>query len=294
MNVSGFAARLAYSRLTKPLIWLTGNRFMQEFLDGAHHMCQHLMGIGSGASCDSSGEAVTFNVLNEVRRAPFVVFDVGAHLGEYIRLAQAHLKPDGLMIHAFEPATDCFHHLNEAFGTDPKVRINNVALGSECRVGTLYSDGPFSGLACLTKRMPTHDGRRFSRAEPVRIITLNNYCRENGIDQIDLLKIDVEGHELDVMEGGKDLFQRGKIAIITFEFGSAHIDTRVFFRDIFSFLRQHGMDVFRITRSGYLYNIHEYHERHEQFWTTNFLCIRQDISPLSRRTGRIGQVRFFL
>ena len=63
--------------------------------------------------------------------------------------------------------------------------------------------------------------------EQVSLIRFDEYWK-NKDQLIDYVKIDVEGHELDVLEGFGDLIN--KIKLIQFEFGGCNIDTRTFFK----------------------------------------------------------------
>ncbi len=110
--------------------------------------------------------------------------------------------------------------------------------------------------------------------EEVRLSTIDEYCSSRGIEYIDLLKIDVEGHELDVLHGAGRMFAAGAIGMAAFEFGGCNIDTRTFFIDFYEFFRERGMRVARVAPSGYLYEIAGYTESLEQFRTSNFVCYK--------------------
>jgi len=93
-----------------------------------------------------------------------------------------------------------------------------------------------------------------------------------------LLKIDVEGHELDVLTGALEMLKNHRIRMVSFEFGGCNIDTRTFFQDYWKFFAQfHGFEFYRITPSGYLTRVWKYREIYEQFRTTNFLVIFNSI-----------------
>lgn len=93
----------------------------------------------------------------------------------------------------------------------------------------------------------------------------------NKIEYIDLLKVDVEGHELDVLIGAGDFIQ--KIKLIQFEFGGTNIDTRNYFRDYFYFFKNNGFNLFRLTPSGKLIGIFKYNENEERFTCMNYIAI---------------------
>ena len=103
---------------------------------------------------------------------------------------------------------------------------------------------------------------------------LDNYCFENKLERIHLLKVDVEGHEMEVLRGGEVIFSSNAIEMVLFEFGGCNIDTRTFLQDFFYFFREQHMNLYRITPSGYLYPLESYKEMQEQFITTNFLAMR--------------------
>jgi hypothetical protein len=93
------------------------------------------------------------------------------------------------------------------------------------------------------------------------------------VDTIHLLKADIEGHEMDLLLGARRMFEKRAIRMATFEFGGCNIDTRTFYKDFFYFFRDNGMDLYRITPSGYLHPLPDYREIDEQYRTTNFAAI---------------------
>lgn len=162
----------------------------------------------------------------------------------------------------------------EKHGNTANVTFNYRGLGRDTGQMELYSDALGSGLASLTKRNLDHLKIPFNRSETVRIDTLDAYCRVQAVNAIDLLKIDVEGHELDVLLGAVEMLRSGKVRMVTFEFGGCNIDTRTYLRDYWEFFGKIGMKSFsRIMPSGMLFPIERYSERLEQFVTTNFLVV---------------------
>ena len=72
--------------------------------------------------------------------------------------------------------------------------------------------------------------------EQVSLIRFDEYWK-NQDQLIDYVKIDVEGHELDVLEGFGELIN--KIKLIQFEFGGCNIiDTELFFQDFWYFFKK--------------------------------------------------------
>jgi FkbM family methyltransferase len=259
------------------LSYLTGNSIGQRLLAKGVTVCQYLQGIGSGSDVESSGEAAVLSALKSSNQSdgPLCIFDVGANTGQYLRAACRLLAGERFHVHSFEPSPGTYEKLVENTQQDPKVTLNNFGLGSKSEERDFYSDSPLSGLASLTRRRLTHLGIDMDYTERVRITTLDDYCHDREIESIDLLKLDVEGHELDVLNGSKRMFSKAAIGMVQFEFGGCNIDTRTFLQDFVYFVSEYRMQVARITPSGYMHEITAYSETYEQFRTSNFLCYRK-------------------
>ena len=247
----------------------------QRFLANIVRRLQYWMGVGSGTSIINSGESVIIQKLNEQYKFSdnaLTIFDVGANKGQFIQMVLKNIDRHDIQIHAFEPANETYELLTDQFRDHANIKLNNIGLGLNPGTHTLYYDKPGSGLASLTKRRLDHFNIDFKYSEKIETDTLDHYCATNQIDCIHLLKLDVEGHELDVLKGATKLFENNKIEMVTFEFGGCNIDTRIFFQDFYYFFYKHGMDrIYRLTPSGYLIPIKKYREEYEQFRTSIFL-----------------------
>ena len=226
------------SILKNALIKLSGNHLIQSLLDKNVLVSQYLMGIGAGGEVSSSGEQSIFRVLEQRINPPYCIFDVGSNKGQFLQLILDSISASDFSVHCFEPGRETFAILAESSKEDKRIKLNNIGLGKENGQAVLHYDSAGSGLASLTKRKLDHFNIDFSKEEKVAINTIDNYCSENSIDHIHLLKIDIEGHELDALAGAKEMFASKSIDIVTFEFGGCNIDTRTFFQDFWYFLHQ--------------------------------------------------------
>ena len=264
------------------LVRLTSSTQAQALLEGSVVFAHQLMGIGSGSSPCWSGENTLRRVLERQRAIsgkPVCIFDVGSNTGQFIASVLMPLENAGIAteIHAFEPSPVAFKTLQDTFGGRLNVYLNNFGLSDETRKVELFSDRPGSGLASLSRRRLDHFGIEFEAAETVQLRVLDDYCRERNVQHIDLLKLDVEGHELDVLRGAKRLFQEKRISIASFEFGGCNIDSRTFVQDFWYFFRQNGGGrLHRLSPSGSLVPIPEYREDLEQFRNTIFVVLQAD------------------
>jgi FkbM family methyltransferase len=259
---------------------ISGNARAQKLLEMNIDSSQLLMGIGSGAGVNSSGEKVLVKELRQSyseAKQPLCVFDVGANKGQFLDLIADGLQDIPFNIHAFEPSRHTYNILSENTVRRSNIMLNNFGLGKERGEFALFYNETGSGLASLSKRRLDHFGIDFNHSEQVKIEILDEYCSNNLIQYIDLLKLDVEGHELDVLNGGIKMFQRKLIRMVSFEFGGCNIDTRTYFQDFWYFFKENGMfNIYRITPSGYLMPLDKYKELYEQFRTTNYLAILKE------------------
>jgi hypothetical protein len=98
-----------------------------------------------------------------------------------------------------------------------------------------------------------------------------------GVAEIDLLKLDVEGHEFDILEGVERMLSQQNIRFISFEFGGANIDTRTYFQDYFYLFKKYDYNIYRILPNSDPFPITQYDEVDETFRTTNYLATRNEI-----------------
>lgn len=252
--------------------WCSRYAAVQSFLSRVIRQLQYLQGIGSGAPAGRSGERVLIDFLLAKGSGKLIIFDVGANIGQFSSLLSRGLGQQAFEIHAFEPGSLAFDALQASFAANPNMRLNRLALGSTKHVAPLYRDREGSTLSSLYCRRIAGSEPAFTSSETVNVERLDDYCSLHGITHIDLLKLDVEGHELEVLRGGRGMLAGGRIARVTFEFGGTHIDSRVFLRDFFEFFEELGQfHMARITPSGFLLPLPEYHEALEQYQTANYL-----------------------
>jgi FkbM family methyltransferase len=145
------------------------------------------------------------------------LFDVGANDGD---TASEMLKAfAGAKIYSFEPHPTTFMKLRERFSANPRIQTVEVALSSNAGSAEMIAYDELSKLNTLLPDAP--GAKRFGfhgRTVSVKTSTLDAFCAQNGIEQIDLLKIDTEGYDLVVLEGGCALLARRAISFIYVEY----------------------------------------------------------------------------
>lgn len=252
-----------------------GTRPGQFILRKQVKFCHWLMGIGSGTDVEDSGEASVIRRFQNGPEGVLTIFDVGANQGQFLNFVASRLGDRIGSMHIFEPAEATFATLKANAPSDPKYRLNQCGLSHSAGSAQLFYDKENSGLASLTKRNLDFRSIPFKQTETVNLNTIDDYCAKHSITKIHWLKLDVEGHELDVLRGAREMFRREAIGLVTFEFGGCNVDTRTFFRDFFEFFKELGMTIHRITPSGHFHPVRRYRETEEQFTTINYVAFKE-------------------
>lgn len=156
------------------------------------------------------------------------VFDVGAASDTIF-----HDLDPSLDVHYFEPDSKRFRKLSSKVGKlniTGNAYLNKVGLSSkEC-----YKD-LYVSLGSVHKRVPKKIPNIQYDYEIIKLITLDEYCKEKGIDSIDFLKIDVEGHEFEVLQGAINMLPN--IKVIEFEYGATYEAAGITLQDVFDILK---------------------------------------------------------
>jgi FkbM family methyltransferase len=214
----------------------------------------------------SNGEAHWLqSVLGHCR----VVFDVGANVGDWTEKA-LHINPH-LQLHCFEPSRATFERLRRRPFVGQQVRANHAGLGAVAGKMTLHVYDEGGGTNSLYDRPVV--ATQGATLEEVVIDTLDNYCAANDIGQIDLLKMDVEGNELEVLKGAGRLLAHGAIARIQFEYGGTYIDAHILLKDMFELLQGYGYQLYKMYPDK-LQHISRYHPSMENFQYQNWVAMK--------------------
>ncbi len=160
------------------------------------------------------------------------IFDVGANEGQTAR--ELLDRYQNAAIYSFEPNKECCDVIAKNFGN--KVNVRHTAVGSRC--GTIGFDRSIghSTLYSVSDNVT---------AEIVPITTIDQFCADNGITSIDFLKIDTEGHDLEVIKGASEMLATYKVGIIQAEVSmSARNTFQVQFPLVHAEIERHGYALF--------------------------------------------------
>jgi FkbM family methyltransferase len=225
-----------------------------------------LLGLNGMGICISKNRVVTGeeSFLNNLFRNSknAVVFDIGAHTGEYSKRV-LDIIPTAT-VYAFEPHPIPFSKLKEAASAF-SFKAFNVGCGNREGLARLYdykyNDG--SRHASLFKDVIEIVHKKEAKSHTVKIIKLDDFVVNNEIEAIDLLKIDTEGNELNILQGLECFIMADRVKVIHFEFNEMNIISRIFFKDFYDLLMNY--DLFRMLPDG-LVPIREYNPLLSEFF----------------------------
>lgn len=149
------------------------------------------------------------------RRSIDVAFDVGANVGQ---TADAILRYfPGASVHCFEPISATYQQLVRAVGGRAHVRCRQDALGSAVgsAVVSLHRNSELNTLVPHGPRADDLTGEH----EAVRVNTLDAYCAAEAVDHIDVLKMDVQGWEVEVLRGAQEMLAHNRVRSVLSEVG---------------------------------------------------------------------------
>lgn len=205
-----------------------------------------------------------------------VVLDVGANNGHYAAFLRRRLADRRIV--AVEPHPVTYPVLVAAVA-GLRVETQNLALSDS--VGTMelhdFADDDGSTQASLSRAsVGLFAGSTVAHA--VEVTTLDRFADAQGLGRVAFLKIDTEGHDINVLRGARGLLDAGRVDVIQFEFIPANVGARVFMRDFFEELP--GFDLFRLMLDGSLRPLGGYDvKRHEVFVIHNLVAIRKGWRP---------------
>ena len=146
-----------------------------------------------------------------------IYFDVGTREESHI---VSSLTGSHKQFHLFEPHVGFYNKVCEFHGSHKNIKINNFGLGSKNELKDYYEKS--QGFVNLQESWQSLNNPPYK----LSIKTLDDYCEENDIDDIDFLKIDTEGYEREVLSGGKKIVENGT-KCVQFEYGTTWRDQNI-------------------------------------------------------------------
>ena len=164
-------------------------------------------------------------------REKIIFIDLGANVGQAHKIYSKSYNIRNTCYHLFEPNPFCFEILSNSFGKEnKKVKILQFAAGVNNGDAFLYGLGKYEGgkLSQGASLLQTHNSKWYSsqleEAVAVKEISFSEYlakCYE-GCDKL-IIKMDVEGYELEILEDIINKKLHHLISILYVEFHAFHL-----------------------------------------------------------------------
>jgi FkbM family methyltransferase len=203
-----------------------------------------------------------------------IIFDIGANIGS-MALKFAQCAPKG-SVYAFEPSDFAFQKLLRNLSLNPG--MSDVVFPVQAFVSSESQKG-VEHVAYASWRVdrtldtahPLHGGTP-QPALSVPVTTIDDFCEQQGVNRIDLVKIDTEGYELEVLQGARKALQKFRPKIV-FEIGLYAVKEKgLTFKDYFDFLVPLGYVLIN-TKGGRRVNLENYLNEIPLRFTTDIVAL---------------------
>lgn len=189
-------------------------------------------------------------------KGALTIFDAGAHFGN-TALKYDKLFPSAA-IYCFEPFRESFEKMKGNIAQHENIKPFNKALGKHVGVSQFHSnmnEQTNSILATHAEADNNWGGKAMLNTKEVlevEVTTIDQIVEEEGLEKIDILKMDVQGAEYQVMEGARETIKKNKIKLIyteiiaipTYE-GQQELD------EALKMYRDYGFELINIYNSGH-------------------------------------------
>lgn len=150
-----------------------------------------------------------------------VFLDIGAAIGTFSLIAAKLAKK----VIAFEPLSFHYNRLKQNIELNKfdNIETYQFALGDSCRdVEICIPDSVNTGMSHIVSKTSENNLMK-SNIQSIKMITLDYFVKKYNVDRIDLIKMDVEGFELNILEGADKTIKKFKPEIIM-EVNSSHLN----------------------------------------------------------------------
>ncbi|MGB8214535.1 MAG: FkbM family methyltransferase [Anaerolineales bacterium] len=203
-----------------------------------------------------SYERETISFLKRIILPEDIIYDIGANIGYYSLIFSRLVGPKG-WVHSFEPSEREFLLLAENVNLNSfnNVYLNQLAISEFSGIIEMsISEKPAYG-AYNTIGVPTHGSveKEIFRKETIRTTTLDDYSSVYNVQKPSIIKIDVEGGELNVLKGGRNLFSREDSPILVLEICEATLKGfGIVPNQVLNLLKEYSYNLFSIRSDGLL------------------------------------------
>lgn len=193
-----------------------------------------------------SYEKGLLHILEKLVKQGDIIVDAGANIGLISIFCALKVGKNGLVL-SLEPHPETFPLLQKNISVNElsQIKAFNKALGSVLGIAKIYSNLQINrGAASLVEFQ--EDSPSFD----ISVLPLDDVLREQNISQVNLLKIDVEGFEMEVLKGSNGILSAENGPILVVECSNTRSNFNYDMVDLFDFLTvNHGYHIFKFSIS---------------------------------------------
>ncbi|MDQ7001998.1 MAG: FkbM family methyltransferase [Ghiorsea sp.] len=183
-------------------------------------------------------------VFRKFIRPGCTVLDVGANIGQYALLAAKLMGDDG-QVYAFEPSVDVRERLEKNIALNDFQHIEVLPCAVAATSGRMKffaaNEEGNQGVGSLLPAEQSRSQIRTATGIDVDVVSLDDFCAARKLLQVDFLKIDVEGYDLEVLKGAAKLMAANPDMVIMSEvepINLAQFDLTA--KDFYAEMKRHG------------------------------------------------------
>lgn len=203
-------------------------------------------------------------------KGSIIALDVGANRGEWSRKAVSIARSNELVIsiHAFEPLESTRTILQGTVHEIPEIKIEFHALSNVDGTAPFFSETAGAGTSSLH---PVSG----AKAEDVSTITLDTWFADRGYSHITMIKIDVEGFDSLVLEGGSETLAKGMIDVVQFEYNWRWLVNARSLYWVFQFIQDKPYVFGKLIKDGII-SFDRWHFELDRFFEGNYVLLHKD------------------
>jgi FkbM family methyltransferase len=181
----------------------------------------------------------------------FIILDIGGGIGATVKLFSQFFPENKIMV--FEPINDNFNAIKSRFSSDTNIEVINFAVGNENSIkkiniaNRITSSSILPLEADLNSAVFNEKNLGQTRVESIEIVRLDDFMLSDH-NEIGIMKIDVQGFELDVLKGAEATLKRTDILVLEANNHNGYVGSPKYY-DIDKFIREHDFTLYDILPS---------------------------------------------
>jgi FkbM family methyltransferase len=181
----------------------------------------------------------------------FIILDIGGGIGVTVNLFNKAFPTNKILV--FEPISDNFKNIKSRFESFSNIEVVNLAVGNvnikkEINIANRITSSSILPLSVDSNSSvfnETNLGQ--NRIENIEIVKLDDFIPSDN-KQIGVIKIDVQGYEMNVLQGAKETLKRTKLVLLEVSNHDGYVGAEKYFV-IDNFLREHNFTLYDLIPS---------------------------------------------